>query len=181
MARKLAVHFVSDDPSNALVDAIEARWRDSGGQLMDVYAALLTHPEAANATRAKVKQPFELIATSFKALGVRGQEIMDFPDEEISGLPQWMARLGQSWLRPQGPDGFPEESAAWITPIGLSLRFHFMLSFLRAYENRVEPRDVLERGLGPLASRELRFAIGAAESRVEALALVLLSPEFQRK
>ena len=181
MARKLAVHFVSDDPSNALVDAIETRWRDSGGQLMDVYSALLTHPEAANATRAKIKQPFELIATSFKALGVRGQEIMDIPEKEISGLAQWMVGLGQRWLRPQGPDGLPEESGAWITPLGLSLRFHFMLKFLNAYENRVEPRDVLERGLGPLASRELRFAIGAAESRADALALILVSPEFQRK
>lgn len=181
MARKLAVHFVSDDPSDALVDAIEARWRDSGGQLMDVYSALLTHPEAANATRAKVKQPFELIATSFKALGVRGQEIMDFPDKAILDLRRWMVGLGQRWLRPQGPDGWPEESGAWITPIGLSLRFQFMLGFLSVYENRVEPRDVLERGLGPLASRELRFAIGAAESRVDALALILLSPEFQRK
>ena len=182
MARKLAVHFVSDDPSKALIDALETSWRDSGGLLQDVYETLLLHPDAKRAQRAKVKQPFELLATSFKALGVRGQDIMELPQEEMrKRLFPGLRRMGQPWLSPPGPDGWPEEGSAWITPAALSMRLTFFLNFVGQYENRVEPQDALELGLGPLASSQLRFAVDAAESRRDALALILVSPEFQRK
>ncbi len=41
MARKLAVHFAADDPPPALVDALERRWRDTDGDLAQVYAVLV--------------------------------------------------------------------------------------------------------------------------------------------
>ncbi|MFT7596596.1 MAG: hypothetical protein ACI8R4_003932, partial [Paracoccaceae bacterium] len=44
IARKLAVHFVSDTPDPGLVDHLTGRFSDTGGDLMAVYAALLEHP-----------------------------------------------------------------------------------------------------------------------------------------
>jgi uncharacterized protein (DUF1800 family) len=40
---------------------------------------------------------------------------------------------------------------------------------------------MIEASLGALASRETRQTVGRAETRSQALALLLMSPEFQRR
>jgi uncharacterized protein (DUF1800 family) len=45
----------------------------------------------------------------------------------------------------------------------------------------VDPLALIDTALGPLASPETRQAVGRAESRPQALALLLMSPEFQRR
>ena len=44
-----------------------------------------------------------------------------------------------------------------------------------------DPKSIVDTALGPLASEETRQAIARAESRPQALALLLMSPEFQRR
>jgi uncharacterized protein (DUF1800 family) len=45
----------------------------------------------------------------------------------------------------------------------------------------LEPKAIMETALGPLASAETRQTITRAESRPEALTLLLMAPEFQRR
>jgi uncharacterized protein (DUF1800 family) len=45
----------------------------------------------------------------------------------------------------------------------------------------IDPAEIAEAALGPLASAETRQAVARAESKPQALALLLLSPEFQRR
>ena len=45
----------------------------------------------------------------------------------------------------------------------------------------VDPQALIDTALGPLASAETRQTIARAESRPQALALLLMAPEFQRK
>ena len=47
--------------------------------------------------------------------------------------------------------------------------------------DRLEPKAMLENGLGPLASAETRAAVTRAESKQQGLALLLMAPEFQRR
>jgi uncharacterized protein (DUF1800 family) len=44
----------------------------------------------------------------------------------------------------------------------------------------VEPEAAVDTALGPLASAETRQTIARAASRPQALALLLMAPEFQR-
>ena len=44
-----------------------------------------------------------------------------------------------------------------------------------------DPLVVLESGLGPLASADTRDTIARAESRNQALALLVMTPEFLRR
>jgi uncharacterized protein (DUF1800 family) len=44
-----------------------------------------------------------------------------------------------------------------------------------------DPREVFEASLAPIASTETRQAITRAESRPQALALLFMAPEFQRR
>ena len=46
---------------------------------------------------------------------------------------------------------------------------------------QVDARDLMEETIGPLASPETRQTITRAESRPQALALLLMAPEFQRR
>ena len=184
VARKLAVHFVSDTPPPGLVAAVEAAFLDSGGHLPTVYRALLTHPDALQPERAKIKQPFELLATALRALGLTGAQVMAF-DEELTDrvIFRGLRKMGQPWFRPPGPDGWPEEGGFWITPANLSARLDFAMALLRRLESLpgADPERLLDAALGPLAGEDLRFAVGASESRLEAAALVLVSPAFQRR
>jgi uncharacterized protein (DUF1800 family) len=46
---------------------------------------------------------------------------------------------------------------------------------------QADPREIFEETLGPIASAETRQAITRAESRPQALALLFMAPEFQRR
>jgi uncharacterized protein (DUF1800 family) len=47
--------------------------------------------------------------------------------------------------------------------------------------NSIDPRELLDLVAADAASEETRRAIERAESRQQALALLLMSPEFQRR
>ncbi|MEL6702082.1 MAG: DUF1800 family protein, partial [Pseudomonadota bacterium] len=70
LARKLAVHFVSDTPDDGLVRHISTRYLASDGDLAETTAALLEHPAAWNAARQNVKWPIDFVSSSLRALGI---------------------------------------------------------------------------------------------------------------
>jgi uncharacterized protein (DUF1800 family) len=47
--------------------------------------------------------------------------------------------------------------------------------------SNIDPRDLLELAVADAASMDTRQTIERAESRQQALALLLMSPEFQRR
>ena len=187
IARKLVVHFVSDDPDEAHVAHVATRFSDTGGQLMAVYQALLEHPAAWRPQRVKIKQPFDFIMSSIRALGVRGAQLSALKLKDIrEGLASPMALMGQSWERPAGPDGWPEAGAYWITPQGLAARIQWAMTIPLALFERVEgalpdPRKLSRAALGSHGDAAVEFAASAAETRWEGVGLVLASPGFQRR
>lgn len=183
ISRKLAVHFVSDRPSPGLVDAMAATWRETNGNLPDVYRVMVTHPDLASNLRSKVRQPFDYLAASFRALGISGTQIaaLDFPQ-----LPQLvmnpMIQMGQHWSRQTGPDGWPEEAAAWVSPQLLAARINFSLHIpSKMLESLPDPRELLQTALGGTQSEHLAWAVPKAESRAEGVALILASNDFNRR
>ncbi len=183
IAWKLAVHFVSDTPDPALVDHVAARFESSGGDLEQVYAALLEHPASWGEQTGNVKPPFDLIASSCRALAVTSQDMKKLTPRQLRRtLLNPLAEMGQPLLKPSGPDGWAEEDEAWITPQGLSARLRWAVSapaFLRPA--LPEPGKFVETALGPFATEPVRFAARAAESRSDAIGLILSSPAFQRR
>jgi len=183
LARKLAVHFVSDDPPADLVAELTEIYAASDGDLGQVTSALLLHPSASNVPLGKVKTPLDFVASALIAFGVRGEDIMALPPR---GLRQQimapLSRMGQPFMRPPGPDGWPEEAAHWITPQALAQRITWAVALAQRLGGEVEdPRAFLGQTLAGLASDRLRFAVSAAETHAEGLALVLASAEFNRR
>src|SRR5437763_250340 len=89
--------------------------------------------------------------------------------------------LGQPLWSPAGPNGFPDSNAAWAAPEGMKLRLDIAAQVASRVGENVDARDLLELVAADAASTETRQAIARAESRQQALALLLMSPEFQRR
>lgn len=78
ISRKLAAHFIADDPPGELVKAMTDAWAASEGNLTEVYRAMLTHPLAWADPGAKIKKPFEFVVSGFRAL--------DLPERNFASL-----------------------------------------------------------------------------------------------
>ena len=173
VATKLARHFLADDPPPALARELADAFSRSQGDLAVVSRTLLTSQAAWNAPATKIRTPQEFLIAAFRALGRK-------PDfGQIAGP---LGVMGQPLWQPSGPDGFPDKAAAWATPEGIKTRIDVAANLGRQSAGGVaDPRALLEEILGPLASPETRQAVARAESKPQALALLLMSPEFQRR
>ncbi|MFT4015287.1 MAG: DUF1800 domain-containing protein [Paracoccus sp. (in: a-proteobacteria)] len=183
VSRKLAVHFISDEPSENLLRAMVARWRDTDGDLPQVYRSMIAHPDLGADLRDKVRQPFDYIVAALRALGVTGAQVaaLDMPEfQRLIGSS--LTQMGQNWLRPTGPDGWPEEPAAWVSPQLLAARINFALRVpAKLVPALPDPRALLGTALGGTQSEALAWAVPKAESQAEGVALVLASNDFNRR
>jgi len=183
IAGKLAVHFVSDTPDPALAAALEARFVETGGDLLSVYEVLLTHPAAWLPERAKVKQPYAYVQSALRALDVTGAAIMAMDRRaynRIFGGPLTM--MGQVWEEPAGPDGWPEEAEAWVTPQAVAGRVNWaMTAPQRLVRVLPDPRALVRVALGPDVPEAVVFAAGAAESVDVGVGVVFASAAFNRR
>jgi uncharacterized protein (DUF1800 family) len=171
IARKLALHFVSDDPPQALVDRLAKRFMDTKGDLKEVSKALVLAPEAWDAPRTKLKKPSEWTVASMRACGLTLSD--------IRRIVNTLNLLGEPLWRPPAPKGFSDENAAWLD--GLPQRLDIANQLARRVGGLIDPEEVADAALGPLASPETRQALSRAESRPQALALLLMTPEFLRR
>ena len=170
VATKLARHFVADEPPPTLVDRLTQRFLDSDGDLKQVTEALVTSPEAWDPEQKKIKLPGEWLVAMLRATG----EPVD-----IVRMLRAQALLGEPLWRPPAPKGFSDDNAAWIDGMGQRLDIANAVAHREGLAH--EPEAVIETALGPLASAETRQAIVRAESRPQALTLLVMAPEFQRR
>ncbi|HEY2531259.1 MAG TPA: DUF1800 family protein [Xanthobacteraceae bacterium] len=170
IAQKLARHFVADAPPPTLVAKLEATFKNSDGDLRELAKTLVTTEEAWTPQRSKLKRPCEWIIAALRLAGVQGRVDRIMAAQALLGEPLW---------RPPAPNGFPDDVAAWID--GLSQRADIASNFASRVAERLDPVALVEQGLGPLASGDTRDTVAQAESRPQALALLLMAPEFLRR
>jgi uncharacterized protein (DUF1800 family) len=173
IATKFARHFVADEPPPALVARLQKVFRDTNGDLLALATTLVDSDEAWQAHQTKIRSPYEYLIATGRLLG----QIPDEPSRYIGGL----NLLGQPLWTPSGPNGFPDTNAAWAAPEGMKLRLDIAAQVASRLGDNVDPRDLLQLVAADAASQETRHTIERAESRQQALALLLMSPEFQRR
>ncbi len=182
LSHKLAAHFIADAPPADMVARMEQEWLRTKGELTAVYAAMLDHPAAWSDDRAKIRQPVEIIAAALRATGAKPDDLDPDRRQLQTGVIGGLSRLNQPMFRAPGPDGWPEDAAAWITPQGLAARLDWATKMGRVFAERgLDPRRYAINALGALADDELRFLVGAAAEKWEGFALALASPAFNRR
>jgi uncharacterized protein (DUF1800 family) len=170
VAAKLARAFVADAPPPALTERLAKRFLDTEGNLKELARTLVSAPEAWAAPRGKLKPPGTWFVAALRATGVTP------PD--IRPVIQAQNMLGEPLWRPPAPKGFPDDSAAWMD--GIAQRVDVANQLAARVAALVDPEAAIDTALGPLASAETRQTIARAASRPQALALLLMAPEFQR-
>ncbi len=131
---------------------------------------MIEAPETWEAPPTKLKRPSEWLISIWRALGVAPE-----PRRALEA----QAYLGERLWRPPAPKGFADDQAAWID--GLAQRLDIANRVAERVAATTEPEALLETALGPLASAETRQTVARAESRQQALTLVVMAPEFQRR
>jgi uncharacterized protein (DUF1800 family) len=203
---KLARQFISDDPPASVIDRCSAVFTRTDGDIRETLGCVITGPEffSRAAYRAKVKTPFQVVASALRAIGA-------VPDATPRSA-QLVAQLGQPIFGHQTPEGWPDRAEAWMNTGAILNRINFGLTLaggrvpglimtrlpevdaLRSapreaqvdgvvklfFGGQVSPdtRDVLLSGDNPLASKSDRPAVSGL---AQVIGLALGAPEFQRR
>ncbi len=173
IAFKLARHFVSDVPPPALVDRLAQTFLKTAGDLKAVTTTLVDSDEAWGAPPTKLKTPQEFVLSSLRAL--------DLQPDDPKPLLNALNNLGQPLWRPSGPNGFGDTADVWSSPEGIKVRLEVATLLTRKSKFQGNPNGLLTEVLSPNVSKETVQAVARAESKQQALALLIMSPEFQRR
>jgi uncharacterized protein (DUF1800 family) len=173
IATKFVRHFVADEPPPALVARLRDVFTATDGDLRAMALALVDSDAAWAAPLSKIRSPYEFLVATGRLLA----RVPEDPGLYLGSL----NTLGQPLWSPSGPNGFPDTNAAWAAPEGMKLRLDIAAQVAARLGNNIDPRDLLEFAMADAASAETRRAIEHAETRQQALALLLMSPEFQRR
>lgn len=212
IATKLARRFVSDSPPPALVARAASTFRRTNGDIRETVRTIVTSAEffSADAYRAKVKSPFELVVSTLRA--------MQAPADATARSAQLVARLGQPIYGHQAPNGYPDTGEAWMNTGAILNRINFGITVaadrvpgvrlarwpaydsLRSLDRAAQVDGVIRTLLGGAASNETREVLMSGTNPLltgrggmaadgqpspaglaQIVGLALGAPEFQRR
>ena len=127
IARKLALRFVSDSPSNELVDHLARVFRESGTDIKATLRALVAHKEFTRSVGQKVRNPVEDLVATVRVLDVDAQRPTG--EAAFARTISWLhgGMILYQWPRPDGP---PDRNTAWASATRMlgSFRMHWNLA-----------------------------------------------------
>ncbi|HET6158858.1 MAG TPA: DUF1800 domain-containing protein [Dongiaceae bacterium] len=170
VARKIALHFLADEPPQTAVASLADAFTVSGGDLAAVAQRLIALSESWSLPMIKARPPEEWLIAMRRAFAIDG----DVPARKSVGVLQ---QLGQVPFAAPSPAGWPEDSSGWLGPEALMAR----LDFAGAAAQRIrvaQPATMTDQILGSGVTEESRLQIERAPSAADAVALLLVSPEF---
>ncbi|MEZ5649059.1 MAG: DUF1800 domain-containing protein [Burkholderiaceae bacterium] len=173
IAGKLVRHFVADAPPAAAVERIAAEFMDSDGDLARVCHALIDLDACWRNPLSKAKSHYELVIATHRATGAR-----DVGKRELLAP---LRELGQVPFAAPSPQGWGDTTDAWVTPEALMHRIRWLRQQAARLPGSLRPDRLLDDLIGPVASDATRTWVGRAPSGDAAIAMVLASPEFQRR
>ena len=177
IARKLVTRFVSDTPPPALVDRVAKVFLDSKGDLKKVTRAIVASPEFMSARGAKVKTPFEFVVSAIRATGAEVRS--------AGPLVTQLRTLGMPLYGAQPPTGYDDKAVSWVNSGALINRMNFAVALVsnrlagtRVAMAKIDPDAVIPQdALSPAT----RGTVAKADDKTRRLALLLGSPEFQKR
>lgn len=172
IAIKLARHFTADDPPPALVAKLEHAFLASGGDLPAVYRVLVEAPEVW-AAKGRFKTPWDWTVSSLRAVAAKTIE-----GQPAAGL---LVQLGQPVWKPGSPAGYDDLDASWIGPDALVRRVEAAGRIAAKAAPTLDARSLAPKLLPAAVTPETTTALARAESPAQALALLLVAPEFMRR
>jgi uncharacterized protein (DUF1800 family) len=133
ICRKLAAHFVCDNPPRALTDQMARSFLASNGDIRQVLITMVSSrifwdKKYAN---AKTKSPFEYAVSAVRVLHA------DITDGDV--LSAWITKMGERCYYYPAPTGFPDRAAFWINTGTLMSRINFAMKLSAGKLAGVQP------------------------------------------
>ena len=172
LARRFATAFVADDPPDALVERLAANFRDTGGDLKAFALTLVRSDEAWEAPRTKMRSPQEFALSLVRMLP-------QTPD--LAMLKGGLEALGQQFWGAPSPKGFTLLGRDWIAPDAQTNRLDLAVQIAAVQPETIDPPALADDLFGDVLSDESLTAVKRAGSREQALALLMMCPEMQRR
>lgn len=180
ISRKLAVLFVGDSPSPALVEQLTTRYLASEGSIASVLDSLFHSREFIQSPRTRFKDPLRYVLSAARL--ANGQPAL----VNVDAVNGWLNRLGRPLYGHTTPDGYPPDEASWSSAGQMNQRFEVA----RLMAQRLAPPRP-GKGQGPwLASSVLaRYAVLSPATRAVLAgagapqdwnSYLLSSPEFMQ-
>jgi uncharacterized protein (DUF1800 family) len=188
IARKLARRFVADEPPKSLVERAAAAFRRTDGDIREVVRVIVTSAEFfdESAYRSKVKTPFEFVVSSVRATAADARNAL--------ALVQALQQLGMPLYGCQPPTGYADRAEAWVNSGALLNRMNFAVALAGGRLPGVQIAPWIATRTAPDAraalvndvlagdvSASTSATVARAGATPQAVALVLGSPEFQRR
>jgi uncharacterized protein (DUF1800 family) len=171
VATKLVRHFVSDEPPVPVVDRVARVFRDTGGDLRAVSAALIDIPEAWSEGARKFRTPQDWLVAVLRSFD--GAEVSD------AAMPV-LRQLRHPMWSPQAPKGFGDKTQEWADPDSLLNRAELARTIARRLRaKRIDPRMLLEVVDIPSSDPLHALLADNAIAVDERIALALAGPAFQ--
>ncbi|MCA0900819.1 DUF1800 domain-containing protein [Microbulbifer agarilyticus] len=174
LSLKLARHFISDAPPASLVNKLQQTWLNTDGDILAVMYTLIDAEESWSNTPQKFKTPREFFISALRAADM---QTLDPQMAQFS-----LTELGQAPFQAGSPAGYEDTAENWLSPSLLTARADWSIKFAQRWQERVPAvNQLLNQLFGDHISELTRKSILRAESKQAALAMLLMSPEFQRR
>lgn len=171
---KLVRHFVADDPPPALVERLTQKFLAGQGDLTPWYAELIAAPQLPTVNAGKYKTPWEWLVSAGRATG-----LANFPRPAL--LVNLMNELGHPVWKPKSPAGFDDIAASWLASDALMRRVEATPRLVALVPDLPDARALAPLVLGDALRPQTAEALARAEDNKQAMALLLVSPEFLRR
>ncbi|MDE2494861.1 MAG: DUF1800 domain-containing protein [Alphaproteobacteria bacterium] len=182
VAKQLAIHFVADDPPASSVARLEKTFNETGGRLKALAQTLVDDPAAWSRSRHKMRTPVEYVTAAYRLMNLpRDGEPPENWQKQVRGAMGATRLMGEFPLAAPSPKGWPDVSEAWSGPDAVLDRIEWARQVGQRLPPRFDAAAVAEMGLGPLVRPATKTAMAQAVTPGEAVALLLSSPEFQRR
>ncbi len=178
VATKFARHFIADEPPPQAVARLERVYHATGGDLRALSLAIVDEPAAWNRQLMKVRTPIEYVVAAVRLLGGVRETL---GDEQFKGLAESLRIMGQIPFTASSPKGWPDVASAWAGPAAIMERAQWAHVLASRIPQKPDPVRLGEMGLGALLSATTRAALERAADATQGLALLIASPEFQRR
>ena len=174
VATQLARHFIADTPPVDSVERIAKVFRDTSGDLRQVTLAVVREDAAWREPFGKVRTPTELVIAAYRVMGTVPEPAQAF---------QMLKNLDQPPFFAPSPAGWPDVAAQWISPETVIRRTEWCQVFSQRVPEEPDPLAAMTTafGEGDVLPEEVQQAVRRAPSRRAGLALLVASPQFQRR
>ena len=173
LATELVAHFTSDTPDPADVTIVANALTSSGGNLAAAAAAVVGLSNSW-VPYTKFRSPFDYVIGAMRGLGytMAGSGSAFIPRAAASAM-------GQDLWQPPLPNGYSDSAADWTGSAQVLLRSDYAAVFCK--NTLLDPFAIAASALGPLVRPATISVMNTLSAPRDQMAMLILSPEFQRR